>query len=159
MLKKNMKKRILIMLLWGFPLCFCGGVEFPEHSFAPSGNEHFIVDDYGSEIVGSAERPFSGNWKEDLEDAARMNPVIVFGHNINNDYDSDWVSYVDIEYWEYFLEHYPAYKDDVKDYFDKHPDTPNNPFRLSLIDDIGAIIGMILVGIAYGVFAYRVRRQ
>lgn len=74
-------------------------------------------------------------------------------------FDDNWLSYVDSEYWEYFLEHYPAYKDEVKEYFEQHPDAPNNPFKLSLIDDIGAIIGMILMGIAYGVFAYRVRRQ
>ena len=89
MLKKNMKKRILIMLLWGFPFCFCGGVEFPEHSFAPSSNEHFIVDDYGSELVGSRENSVSTDW----------------------------------------------------------------------IEDVGAIMGMTLMGIAYGIFAYRVRRQ
>lgn len=162
MLKNIMKKRILIMLLWGFPFCFCGGAEFPEHSFAPSGNEHFAVDDYGSEIVGSAERPIPnepGFWEklfhgatgwwvnEGSEDWDRML------------HDPEWPSYVDPEYWDYFLEHYPDYEDDVKDYFDKNPDTPNNPFRLSLIDDIGAIIGMILMGIAYGIFAYRMRKQ
>ena len=89
MLKNIMKKRILIMLLWGFPLCFCGGAEFPEHSFAPSGNEHFAVDDYGSELVESRENSVSTDW----------------------------------------------------------------------IEDIGAIMGMTLMGIAYGIFAYRVRRQ
>lgn len=84
-----MKKRMLIMLLWGFPFCFCVGAEFPEHSFAPSGNEHFIVDDYGSELVENKEMPVFTDW----------------------------------------------------------------------IDDIGAIMGMTLMGIAYGIFAYRVRRQ
>ena len=149
------------MILWGFPLCFCGGAEFPEYSFAPSGNEHFVVEGYESELVGSPQRPFSGNWLEDLEDAARMNPVMVFGRNVNPNYDSEWVSYVDQDYWDYFLEHYPDYKDEVKNYFDnpEHSNYPNNPFRLSLIDDIGAIMGMILMGIAYGVFAYTVRRQ
>lgn len=157
-----MRRKILILMLWGFPLCFCGGAEFPEYSFAPSGNERFVVEGYGSELVGSAERPIPNEpglfekifhslggtwWSEGSEDWDRML------------HDSEWPSYVDPKYWDYFLEHYPAYKDDVKEYFDKHPDASNNPFRLSLIDDIGAIMGMILMGIAYGVFAYRVRRQ
>lgn len=89
MLKKIMKKRILIMLLWGFPLCFCGGAEFPEHSFAPSGNEHFAVESCRSELVENKEIPVFTDW----------------------------------------------------------------------IDDIGAIMGMTLMGIAYGIFAYRMRKQ
>lgn len=89
MLKNIMKKRMLIMILWGFPFCFCDGAEFPDYSFAPSGNEHFVVEGYGSEIVGSRERPVSTDW----------------------------------------------------------------------IEDIGAIMGMTLMGIAYGAFAYRMRRQ
>lgn len=165
MLKNIMKKRILIMLLWGFPLCFCVGAEFPNYSFAPSYGEHFVVEGYGSEIVGSAQRPvpdepgfwekmfhgsgITGWWSEGSEDWDRML------------HDPEWPSYVDPEYWDYFLEHYPDYEDEVKEYFDnpEHSNYPNNPFRLSLIDDIGAIIGMILMGIVYGVFAYRVRRQ
>lgn len=150
---KNMKKRILIMILWGFPLCFCGGAEFPEHSFAPSHYEYFVVEGYGSEIVGSAQRPYSGNWLEDLEDYIRIHGGIFTKP------DTLWVSYVDPDYWEEFLSDYPGYYDEVKNYFDNHPDALNNPFRLSLIDDIGAIIGMILMGIAYGIFAYRMRRQ
>lgn len=89
MLKNIMKKRILIMLLWGFPLCFCGGAEFPDYSFAPSGNEYFAVESCGSELVENKGRPVSTDWTE----------------------------------------------------------------------DIGAIMGMTLMGIAYGIFAYRVRRQ
>jgi len=155
MLKNIMRKRMLIMLLWGFPLCFCVGAEFPECSFAPSANERFVVDDYGSEIVGSKERPFSGKLLEDWEDYVRMNPTILWYEN----YDSDWPSYVDADYWKEFLNEYPKYYNEVKNYFDEHPEYDNNPFRVSLIDDIGAIMGMILMGIAYGVFAYRVRRQ
>lgn len=171
MLKKNMKKRILIMLLWGFPLCFCGGVEFPEHSFAPSGNEHFDVEGYGSELVGSAEHPVPVDppttnpatlrfWQwytsEGGQDWVRIHGS-PWGIIANP--DENWPSYVDPCYWEEFFEHYPDYQDEVENYFDKHPDAPNNPFRLSLTDDIGAIMGMILMGIAYGIFAYRVRRQ
>lgn len=154
-----MRRNILILILLIFPLCFCGGVEFPEHSFDSSKNECFVVEYYRSPMLRSPARPFSGNWREDLEDAARMNPVIVFGHNINPDYDSDWVSYVDIDYWDYFLERYPSYKDDVEDYFEQHPDVPNNPFRLSLIEDAVAITGIVLVVIAYWIFAYRVRMK
>lgn len=156
-----MRRKILMLMLWGFPLCFCGGTEFPDYSFAPSGNERFVVEGYGSELVGSAERPVpnepgfweklfhgvTGWWSEGSEDWDRML------------HDPEWPSYVDPEYWDYFLERYPAYKDEVEDYFEHNPTAPNNPFRLSLIDDIGAIMGMILMGIAYGVFAYRVRRQ
>ena len=173
MLKNIMRKRMLIMILWGFPLCFCGGAEFPEYSFAPSGNERFAVECYGSELVGSAQRPIpdepgllekmfhsvTGWWvNESSEDWDRML------------HDPEWPSYVDPEYWNYFLGHYPDYYDEVYNYFDGNipyppepePEdpiiTPEDP-SMPLSDDIGAIMGMILMGIAYGVFAYRMRRQ
>lgn len=164
MLKKNMKKRILIMLLWGFPFCFCGGVEFPE----------FTMEDYGSALVGSPEQPVPVDPKYyPNTDGLSYALWLIFtneGHNWYNseggqDYlrmngdDLSWVEDVDPEYWDEFKENYPQYWDDVEEYFEQNPDAPNNPFRLSLIDDIGAIMGMILMGIAYGVFAYRVRRQ
>lgn len=169
-----MRRTILILLLWGFPVCFCVGEEIPEYSFAPSGNECFIVEDYGSEIVGSAERP------EPVEPI--YNPKtnglgyffwIVFTDDgyawynseggqdylrMNGD-DLSWVEDVDPDYWEEFKEKYPQYWNDVEGYFEQNPGAPNNPFRLSLADDIGAVMAMILMGIAYGVFVYRVRRE
>ena len=153
-----MEKKILIFILLLISNGIVNAVEYP---FVPSYNEHFIVEDYGSELVGSPQRPFSGNWLDDLEDAARMNPVIVFGHNINPDYDSDWISYVDIDYWEYFLEHYPAYKDEVKDYFDdpEHSDYPNNPFRVSLLDDTVGILILLLGGIAYLIYKFKFKKN
>lgn len=166
-----MKKKMLIMILWGFPLCFCGGTEFPEYSFAPSGNERFVVEGYGSELVGSAEHPvpidppttnfLSTRYWQWYNSEGGQDWVRIHGSpwGIIAPPDENWPSYVDEDYWEEFLSEYPEYKDDVKNYFDNHPYAPNNPFRLSLIDDIGAIMGMILMGIAYGVFAYRMRRQ
>ena len=138
-----MKRKILMLMLWGFPFCFCGGAEFPEYSFAPSGNEHFAVECYGSELVGGTE------WGFPYVDAIRLyiNPQIAEG------FDSDYLkSIINNPQYSYVV---PV----IEEYYKKNPDAPNNPFRLSLIDDIGAIMGMILMGVAYGIFAYRVRRQ
>ena len=173
-----MKKKMLIMILWGFPLCFCGGAEFPE----------FTVDDYGSVLVGSPERPVPVDPKYN----PKTNGIIYFfwlftddGYSWYNseggqDYlrmdgdDLSWVEDVDPYYWEEFKEKYPQYWDEVENYFEQNPTAPNNPFykpepedpivipedpSMPLSDDIGAIMGMILMGIAYGVFAYRMRRQ
>lgn len=79
-----MRRKILILMLWGFPLCFCGGTEFPDYSFAPSGNERFVVGGYGSELVGlgandlqhyvhtwgqfKKEFPINGNWAQYVDD-------------------------------------------------------------------------------------------
>lgn len=196
MLKNIMKKRMLIMLLWGFPFCFCGGAEFPE----------FTVEDYGSVLVGSAERPVPSAPPEEPDEVDKPNGFLyilaLFGNQdainainayqeyltelgiYNDDYsewsaseagedwnrihnDSDWISHVDIEYWEEFLNNYPEYYDEVYEYYQNNPTADNNPFykpepedpSVPLSDDIGAIIGMILMGIAYGILAYRVRRQ
>ena len=147
-----MRRKILILMLWVFPLCFCIGAEFPEHSFDSSNNECFVEEDYGSPMLRSPARPvpnepglfekifhgFGGDWwSEGSEDWDR----------IRN--DQEWPSYVDPEYWDEFKENYPQYWEDVEEYFDKHPDAPNNLFRLSLIEDIGAIIGIIFMVIAY----------
>ena len=155
-------RKILILILWGFPMCFCGGEEIPEHSFDSSNSWCFVVEDYGSVMLRSPARPipkepglfekifhgFGGDWwSEGSEDWDRILR------------DPEWPSYVDLDYWDEFFSEYPEYYDDVKHYFDKHPNAPNNPFRLSLIEDIGAITGIILVVIAYWIFAYRVRRK
>ncbi len=163
-------------MLWGFPFCFCGGTKFPEYPFAPSYNEHSTVEGYGSELVeselvGSAERPIPDEpglfekmfhgitgswWSEGSEDWDRML------------HDPEWPSYVDPEYWEEFLSEYPEYYDEVYEYYQNNPTADNNPFydpepedpiEMPLTDDIGAIIGMILMGIAYGILVYRVRRE
>lgn len=135
-------------------ICNINAVELPEYSFAPSYNEHFVVEDYESEIVGSAERPFSGNWLEDLEDYIRMHGGI-FSRP-----DPNWPSYVDPEYWEEFLNEYPEYQDDVEEYFDnpEHSDYPNNPFRLSLLDDTVGILILLIGGIAYFIYKARLKQ-
>lgn len=191
-----MKKKMLIMILWGFPLCFCGGAEFPE----------FTVDDYGSVLVGNAEHPVPSAPPEEPDEvnepawwqylgALFGNQEAINAINTYNEYlielgiyndnysewsnseagedwsrihnDPNWISHVDPEYWEEFLNNYPEYQDEVENYFEQNPTAPNNPFykpepedpAMPLMDDIGAIMGMILMGIAYGIFAYRVRRQ
>ena len=60
----------------------------------------------------SPQRPYSGNWLEDLADWIRIQT------------DEDWPSYVDDDYWEEFLDQYPEYKDDVEQWFEDHGKTP-----------------------------------
>lgn len=145
-----MKKKILIFILL---LIGNGIVNAVEYSFAPSGNEHFVVDNYGSELVGSAERPFSGNLLEDLEDYIRIHGGIFTKP------DPNWPSYVDPEYWEEFLNEYPEYRDEVKEYFEQNPEVPNNPFRLSLLDDMGGILILLLGGIAYLIYKFKLKEK
>jgi len=156
-----MEKKILIFILLLIGNGIVNAVEYP---FVPSYNEHFTVEDYGSELVGSAERPipnepglfekifhsFGGEWwSEGSEDWDRML------------HDPNWPSYVDPEYWKYFLEHYPAYKDEVKDYFDdpEHSDYPNNPFRVSILDDTVGILILLLGGIAYLIYKFKFKKN
>lgn len=152
-----MEKKILVFILL---LIGNGIVNAVEYSFAPSYNEHFVVEDYGSEIVGSAERPFS-NWREVLEDAARMNPVIVFGQNINHRYDPNWPSYVDPDYWEEFLNNYPEYQDEVEEYFEQNPTAPNNPFIpiIPIDSNGGGMLILLIGGIAYLIYKFKFKKN
>jgi hypothetical protein len=145
-----MEKKILIFILLLIGNGIANAVEYP---FVPSYNEHFTVEDYGSELVGSAERPYSGNWLEDLEDYIRMHGGIFTKP------DPNWPSYVDLEYWEEFLGTYPEYQDEVKDYFEQHPNAPNNPFRVSLLDDTVGILILLLRGIAYLIYKFKFKKN
>lgn len=149
-----MEKKILIFILL---LIGNGIVKAVEYPFVPSYNEHFIVEDYGNEVVGSAERPFSGKLLEDWEDYVRMNPTILWYEN----YDSDWPSYVDADYWKEFLDKYPKYYNEVKEYFDdpNHSNYPNNPFRVSLLDDAAGILVLLIGGIAYLIYKFKFKKN
>lgn len=172
MLKNIMRKKMLIMILWGFPLCFCGGAEFPE----------FTVEDYGSALVGSAECPrpveppttnfLSSRYWQWYNSEGGQDWVRIHGSpwGIIAPPDENWPSYVDPSYWGEFLSEYQEYYNYVYNYFDGNipysPEPePEDPIvvpedpAMPLSDDIGAIIGMILMGIAYGILAYRVRRE
>lgn len=134
-------------------------VELPDYSFAPSYNENFVVEDYGSEMVGSAEHPvpvdppttnfLSSRYWSWYNSEGGQDWVRIHGSpwGIIAPPDENWPSYVDPEYWEEFLSEYPEYKDDVEEYFEQNPEAPNNPFRLSLLDDTAGILILLLGGV------------
>ncbi len=73
------------------------------------------------------------------------------------DPDDNWPSYVDPDYWEDFFENYPDYKDDVEEWFNNHPDAPNNPF-VPVGDTPWMIMALLaLLYIAYT--AYKRRKE
>lgn len=84
----------------------------------------------------SPQRPFSGNWLEDLEDWTRMNGVLGFG------YDENWPSYVDNDYWLQFLSEYPEYEDEAEKYFVDRGQTP--PWKTPIGDPIVLIMFALL---------------
>lgn len=71
----------------------------------------------------------------------------IWGAIFDNDYesyDSNWPSYVEPDYWEWFLENYPEYKDYVEQWFEQHPDAPNNPFKTPIGDNLVLLIFLAL---------------
>lgn len=79
----------------------------------------------------SAQRPFSGNFFEDLTDWWRMNT------------DSNWPSYVEDDYWEEFLALYPEYEDEARQWFDDH----NQHFPTDPDDPMPAPVGTCPIGL------------
>ena len=98
---------------------------------------NFDQSDTYNEPRKSPQRPFSGGTLEDWVDWARMNGVWPVG-------DEDWPSYVDKDYWPEFLEKYgDDYEDYVREWFDQHPDAPNNPF--TPVGDMPWILGGMML--------------
>lgn len=89
--------------------------------------------------IRSPQRPYSGNFLEDLADWWRMTT------------DSNWPGYVDEDYWEEFLTAYPEYKDEARAWFEsqgKHfPGDPDDPFADPLEDDL--LVLSIIAGIYF----------
>ena len=83
------------------------------------------IGNIGRNIRRSAQRPFSGNFLEDLADWWRMMT------------DSDWPGYVDDDYWEEFIALYPEYEEEARNWFESQglgfPADPDDPF----LDPIG----------------------
>lgn len=95
----------------------------------------------------SKERPYSGNWIEDLADWWRMNT------------DSDWPSYVDDDYWEDFLAEYPEYEDDAREWFEEHgqkfPPDPPEPY----LTPVGEVPLGLMLFVSAGWILYRSKKK
>lgn len=89
----------------------------------------------------SAERPYSGGTFEDFIDWLRMNT------------DPNWPSYVDPDYWDWFLENYgDEYGEYVEQWFDIHPDAQNNLFKTPIGDTIVPLLILLLLYMFYDLF-------
>lgn len=101
----------------------------------------------GSGPRKSAQRPFSGNFLEDLVDWWRMNT------------DSDWPGYVDPDYWDEFLADYPEYEDEARQWYEEQgihfPGDPDDPFMEPLEDDLLLLSVFALI---YCLLYYRKRK-
>ena len=166
-----MEKKILIFILLLISNGIVNAVEYP---FVPSHNEHFVVDDYESEMVGSAQHPVPVDPKYDPQtDGLKYFLWLVLTNEgptwynseggqdylrMNGD-DLSWVTDVDPEYWDEFKDKYPQYWDKVENYFEQNPDTPNNPFRVSLLDDTVGILILLLGGIAYLIYKFKFKKN
>lgn len=190
-----MEKKILIFILLLIGNGIVNAVEYP---FVPSGNEHFVVEDYESEIVGSPEQPVPVDPPEKPNEVNKPNGFLyilaLLGNQdainvinayqeyltelgiYNDDYsewsnsesgedwnrmqnDPNWPSYVDPEYWEEFLNNYPEYYDEVYEYYQNNPTVDNNPFRLSLLDDTAGILILLIGGIAYLIYKFKLKEK
>ena len=91
----------------------------------------------------SAQRPFSGNFLEDLADWWRMAT------------DSNWPGYVDDDYWEEFLSLYPEYEDEARAWFEEQgrhfPGDPYDPFG----DPIGDFPILLLFMLVFAYIYYK----
>lgn len=110
------------------------------NSYTPSyGN----TPQYGSGPRKSKEKPDPDN---NFWDWLRMNGIFGVG------YDSDWPSYVDDDYWEWFLENYPEYQDEAEQWFEEHgqsfPWEPDDPY-LTPINSKGMVLFLLIAGICY----------
>lgn len=87
----------------------------------------------------SPQRPYSGNFLEDLADWWRITT------------DSNWPGYIDDDYWEEFLAAYPEYEDEARAWFEsqgKHfPGDQDDPFANPLEDDL--LVLNIITGIYF----------
>ena len=102
-------------------------------------NTSYYKGDDGQKSEGprkSSQRPFSGNWLEDLEDWTRMNGILGFG------YDENWPSYVDDDYWLQFLSEYPEYESEAEKYFVDRGQTP--PWKVPIGDPVVLTIFALL---------------
>ena len=94
----------------------------------------------------SPQRPYSGNFFEDLADWWRINT------------DSNWPSYVDEDYWEEFLAEYPEYEDEARAWFESQglhfPGDPDDPF----LDPIGEPYILLGLALLYGAYSYRKKK-
>lgn len=73
----------------------------------------------GQRASGNARRsPQRPDPDNDFWDWLRMNGIWGIG------YDEEWPSYVDEDYWDYFVEHYPEYVDEAEQWFEEHGKTP-----------------------------------
>jgi hypothetical protein len=101
----------------------------------------------GSNLTGprrSPERPFSGNWLEDLEDYARMNGILGFG------YDPDWPGYVDEDFWEQFLSVYPEYEPYARQWFESHGQHfPLDPYADPILDLPIGLFVVLMIGYCF----------
>lgn len=102
-------------------------------------NTSYYKSDDGQKPSGprrNPQRPFSGNWLEDLEDWTRMNGIFGIG------YDENWPSYVDNDYWLQFLSEYPEYENEAEKYFVDRGQTP--PWKTPIGDPIVLIMFALL---------------
>lgn len=93
----------------------------------------------GGGLRKSPQRPFSGETFEDFIDWLRIQT------------DSDWPSYVDDDYWDWFLENYPEYEEYVEQWFNNYPDAPNNPFNTPIDDTIVSLLTALLLYVGYDI--------
>lgn len=87
--------------------------------------------------IKSPQRPFSGNWLDDLEDWTRMNGILGLG------YDENWPSYVDEDYWLQFLSEYSEYENEAEKYFVDRGQAP--PWKVPIGNSTVLIIFTLLV--------------
>lgn len=90
-----------------------------------------------------------------IADWWHMNMPDILGGN------SDWPSYVEPEYWEWFLENYEDdYGNYVREYFARYPDTPNNPFKTSVGDpSLFVILGLLFLWIVFDILKHVTKKD
>ena len=84
----------------------------------------------------SAQRPFSGNFLEDLADWWRMVT------------DSDWPGYVDEDYWDEFLAAYPEYENEARNWYENQgmhfPGDPDDPYPTPIGNSLVLLIFLLI---------------
>lgn len=120
------------------------------NTYMPISTYRGSTSSYGNRPGGgprkSAQRPFSGNFLEDLADWWRIYT------------DSDWPGYVDEDYWDEFLAAYPEYEDEAREWYENQgmhfPGDPDDPF----MEPIGEFPIALLLLLIFGYVYYRKRK-
>lgn len=112
-----------------------------EYANGQFNSSHFIDNSSNSDKSKNLRRsPEHPDPDHDWRDWWRMNMWDLLGG------DSDWPSYVDEDWWDWFFENYgDEYGDYVKEYYNTYPDTPNNPYKTPIGDMPWILGGMFII--------------